>query len=76
MHHLKKWPTYNTEKKTKLITFLILKFVIFGLVFSGLMLLLKNYVSPVVLVGIAHLIIFAVVIAVVFAHTHRTSHIK
>ncbi len=74
MHHLKKWPTYSSEKKTKLITFLVLKFVVFGLVLAGLMFLLKDTVSPAVLIGIAHVIIFAAVVAIFLVHTHRTDH--
>ncbi len=74
MHHLKKWPTYSPERKTKLIAFLVLKFVVFGLVIGGLMLLLRNYVSPVVLIGIAHIVILVVVAAIFFVHTHKTGH--
>ena len=74
MHHLKKWPMYSAERKTKLITFLVLKFVVFGLVFAGLMLLLRNVVSPLVLIGIAHIIIFGVALAIFFVHTHKAGH--
>ncbi len=71
MHHIKKWHGYSSQKKTTLILALIAKFVVFGLVIGGLMLILRNYVSPLVLVGIAHVIIFGAVIAVVFVHTHK-----
>ncbi|MES2437000.1 MAG: hypothetical protein V4519_03220 [Patescibacteria group bacterium] len=71
MHHLKKWSSYTTNKKRTLVLALIAKFAVFGLVIGGLMLILRNYVSPIVLVGIAHVIIFGAVISVVFVHTHK-----
>lgn len=71
MHHLKKFSGYTPEKKTKLIVALVIKFVIFGTVFGGLMFFLKDYVSTMVLLAVAHFIVFTVALAVFFVHTHK-----
>lgn len=71
MHHSKSFSSYSTQKKTWLIAALIGKFIILGTVLAGLGYLLKGLVSPTLLLGIMHVIIFAVVATVILVHKRK-----
>jgi hypothetical protein len=73
MHHLKQFPNYPTQKKVHLVIALLIKFVVFGAVFAGLIFLLKGVVSTGVLIALTHLIVFACVIVFLLMHK-RLSH--
>ncbi len=71
MHHTKDFSKYSTRKKMWLIAALIGKFAVFGAIFAGLIFLLKNYISPVVLLVLAHVILFTCVIVFLVIHKHK-----
>lgn len=71
MHHLQKFSDYTPEKKKKLIIALVIKFAVFGAVFAGLMFFLKNSVSTLMLIAIAHIIVFTAALLVFLVHTRK-----
>ena len=74
MHHSKNFSNYSTQKKTFLIVALIGKFVVFGAVLAGLAFFLKDRASPVTLLLLMHVILFAYVGAFIFFHKRKKSH--
>ena len=74
MHHSKNFSNYSTQKKTFLIVALIGKFVVFGAVFAGLVFFLKGRISPMILLLVMHVILFACIGAVIFFHKRKKDY--
>jgi len=71
MHYTKEFTKYSFQKKTQLIVFLIIKVAVLGVIFTGLFFLLKNYISPVLLFALLHMVLLACVLIFLFIHKHK-----
>ncbi len=71
MHHSKNFSNYSTQKKTFLIVALIGKFLVFGILFAGLVFFLKDRTSPMILLLFMHLILMVGIATVIFVHKRR-----
>lgn len=71
MHHTKEFSKYSTQKKMWLIVAIIAKFVVFLVVFAGLVFLLRDYTSPLMLIILVHVILFACLFVFLFIHKNK-----